>query len=503
VIDAQLSQDAGETGADPAKGPAGIVYASCVHAVRAARHRAMESLVVRRLLALPAPELDALRRAVEAAERDRGLLHRARAGARPTAHPIALSPLVLPARVLPTLRRLAEAFHRFQARAPELYRTGALNFRRICPLEPAAEAWFLRCYRGADPWELLLRLDVGLAPGGRICVFETNATALAGLFNHTAGVEILSQIVLPRILSATERRRLVNPPDLLAMVFDWVAEARRRLGIRPPEGGIAFVESASSGAGFSEVPAIARHFSARGAPASCGSPSGLRLSRNGVRLGRLEVDIVYRDMGFADMAHPARSGGRLAGLIRLLERRAALPGFSGEFDHKGILEALTSPAYRRFFRPAETHLLRRCVPWTRVLWARSTESPSGSEVDLPRYASTCKDQLVIKPNRGCGGEAVMLGRETQPARWRRAIERALAEPGRWVVQEWFDAQRRPMVYLRGGAIHSAPCFFSLGLFHVPGRLGLHGRISPDPVVNVARDGALACVFLAAKGSAAR
>jgi hypothetical protein len=52
----------------------------------------------------------------------------------------------------------------------------------------------------------------------------------------------------------------------------------------------------------------------------------------------------------------------------------------------------------------------------------------------------------------------------------------------------------------GGRVHLTRC--PLGNFHT-GHLGHHGRIGPDPVVNVAREGALACVFLAAKGSAAR
>ncbi len=455
----------------------------------------MESLAVQRLLALPPAEREALRRAVEAAERDLGLLHRVRAGARPTPHPIALCPLVLPAGMVPTLHRLARAFHRFQTRAPELYRTRAVNFRRICPLEPAAEAWFARYYRGSDPWELMIRLDVGLGSDGALCAYETNATALAGLLNHTAGVEILSRIVLPRILSPKERKRLAQPPDLLAMVFDWVARARRRLGIRPGGApGIAFVEATGAGATYSEIPGIARQFSARGVAAPCGDPFQLRLSKAGVRLRRLPVDMVYRDVGFGEMADPARSGGEIAGFAALLERRAALPGFSGEFDHKGILEALTSPAYGRFFTPAENRLLRRCVPWTRVLWGRRTDTPAGARVDLPRYARACRDHLVIKPNRGCGGEGVTLGRETSAAAWEGAIERAILEPGRWVVQQRFQPELRPMVYLRHGEIHSAACFSSLGLFYVRDRLGLHGRISPDPIVNVARGGALACVF---------
>ncbi|MGH7263446.1 MAG: hypothetical protein ACREMB_01140, partial [Candidatus Rokuibacteriota bacterium] len=93
------------------------------------------------------------------------------------------------------------------------------------------------------------------------------------------------------------------------------------------------------------------------------------------------------------------------------------------------------------------------------------------------------------------GEGVLLGREAGPARWEARISRALREPGRWVVQARRPGTRRPMLYLRAGRASAGPCYFSLGLFYAPGDLGLHCRVSREPVVNVARGGALACAFL--------
>jgi hypothetical protein len=181
--------------------------------------------------------------------------------------------------------------------------------------------------------------------------------------------------------------------------------------------------------------------------------------------------------------------------VELLKRQAMLPGFSGEFDHKGILECLTSEEYRRFFPAREVRMLRECVPWTRVLRERKTEGPTGRRIDLPGYARMEKDRLLIKPNRGSGGQGILLGLEASLSRWDAMIDRTLREKGRWVVQERRAVAQRPMVYLQNREIHSAPCYFSLGLFYVRGRLGLHCRISRFPVVNVGRGGALACVFV--------
>jgi hypothetical protein len=442
-----------------------------------------------------------VQRAVEAAERRRRLLHRVRAGARPVPHPIALTPFVVPRHTLPALRRLAATVHGFQAEAPDLYRAGRLEFRRICPLDPTTEAWLHhdgQSARGrrAGGGDLMIRLDVGLGADGSAVLYESNSTALAGLFNHTTGVEILSRVVLPRLFSPAERRGLKAPPDLLALTLRWVAGAAHRRGLgRGRRPGVAFVEPSGPGDGYSELPAIARYFAAQGARARVGDPRALRVRGERVLLGAVPVDLAYRDVNFADLGPPPVTGRELAGFMELLRRRAVIPGMAGEFDHKGLLECLTSPAYRRFFGGRARQVLARCVPWTRVLWERTTEGLDGGRVDLVRHVLRGKDRLVIKPNRGSSGEGVLIGQRTTAARWERRLHSALAHPGRWVVQAWVEPTPRPMVFLQSGALHSGACYASLGLFYVPGRLGLHCRVSRFQVVNVARGGALACAFV--------
>jgi len=454
-------------------------------------------LAWRRLSGLTGQEQEELRRAVEAAERRALLLHRTRARARPIPHPIALTPFVLAPGFVSKLHALARAVHRFQAGAPALYSARLLDFTEICPLDETAHAWFSRFYRGGGLRDLLIRLDVGISPVNTPVLYETNSTALAGLFNHTTGVQILRRTVFPRFFSRDELARFQDPPDLLALVFRWVTEAAARLGLRSRRRlGVAFVEPAGPGEGYSEIPQIARYFAANGIMAVCGDPGQLRLTDRGVVLKGTPVDLVYRDVAFGDLGDSPSAARRLAGFVELLDRQAVLPGFSGEFDHKGVLEALTSGAYRRFFHRREVALLNECVPWTRVLWERKTEDPRGKRIDLPRFAQREKDRLLIKPNRGSGGEGILLGREATLSRWGSMIDRALKEKGDWIVQEWRPATLRPMVYLQNGRLRSDRCHFSLGLFYARDRLGLHCRVSRFPVVNVGRGGALACVFLA-------
>jgi hypothetical protein len=172
-----------------------------------------------------------------------------------------------------------------------------------------------------------------------------------------------------------------------------------------------------------------------------------------------------------------------------------VPDPAGEFGHKGLLECLTGPAYAALFNSAERRLLRRCVPWTRVLGGRRVEGPEGRSVDLPEYVRRHASRLVVKPNVGSSGEGVLLGGEVSTHAWEARITRALREPGAWVVQERRPATPRPMLYLRNGRAFAGPCHSSLGLFYAPGDLGLHCRVSRRPIVNVARGGALACAFV--------
>jgi hypothetical protein len=458
---------------------------------------ALDRLATRRITRLNARRRGELFRAVEAAEARVALFHRYRAGAPAVPHPIALTPFLVRRVWIPGLVQLAALMHRLQAHAPMLWRDDVDGFRRLCPVSEVTTAWLLRDPRRTPvPWQLMIRPDIGLeARSGAApspILFETNATALAGLYNHAAGVRILRSEVFPRVYTTEQARALADPPDLLGLVVRWVRTAARRTGRRRLRG-VAFVEDVAPVEGYSEVPRLIAAFHAAGIPATQGTAAELRLTRVGVCLRDMPVDVVYRDLALEDLGLPTGRG--LGGFLDRLNAGAALPGVAGEFSQKGLLECLGLPEVARLFTGAERRLLRRVVPWTRVLGARRTDDPAGRAIDLPEFVRRARERLLIKPNVGSSGTGLLLGREAGPARWEARIARALREPGRWVVQARRPGTRRPTVYLRAGRAYVGPCYFSLGLFYTPGDLGLHCRVSRDPVVNVARQGAVACAFL--------
>ena len=201
------------------------------------------------------------------------------------------------------------------------------------------------------PWRLMIRPDVGLErrPDGSLqpVLFETNATGLAGLYNHAAGVRILRTEVFPRVYDDAEARALADPPDLLALVVRWIQRATRWLGRRRLRG-VAFIEEAAPLDGYSEVPRLVAAVRAAGLAAERGTAADLRVTRGGVRLRNMAVDVVYRDLALEDVGAPVRPRA-LAGFRDRFDAGAVLPGVAGEFSQKGLLEYLGRPEAARLF----------------------------------------------------------------------------------------------------------------------------------------------------------
>lgn len=449
-----------------------------------------ELVVLKALLALSGDSRRALVGEIERAARPLKFLNRASSRSRTVAHPLALTPFALPSKYLPTLEALGRAVFRFQLRMPGLYGSPSYGLDRVCPLHPASASWFARLRRlPVLPRELLIRADVGLREGSlKPVLFETNSTALGGLYLHAVGSKLLEKVVWRRLGLGCGSLGLKPSPDLMDYLWRCIGS--------PAGVPLAVVEDLPFTDGYSEVPQIAAYLRSRGAPSYHGHPRQLHLSQGKVSLGGKAVERVYRDMTFKDMGRIPKAGGRrYSGLLELSELGRSFPGLAGEFDHKGVLECFTSPRYEPLFSKPEVRLFRSCVPWTRVLWDRRTEDPRGRTLDLFSYARRSKDALVLKPNQEAGGEGVLIGPNASAPEWEKALEGAHREPGRWVVQEYARTSRRWMAYLLNGAIHYDRCYFSLGLFYSSQGLGLHCRVSRFSVVNVARGGALACVFI--------
>lgn len=146
----------------------------------------------------------------------------------------------------------------------------------------------------------------------------------------------------------------------------------------------------------------------------------------------------------------------------------------------------------------ERRLVERYVPWTRRVTADAAASLRGERRRaLPALLLERRQELVLKAALSFGGQEVVIGRGSEPAVWRRAVDRALAGDGAWVAQELLDTTTYP---LQSGEEGWAPHRVVWGPFVCGERYsGVSARVIPAAtgrVVNIARGGTFAMVFVA-------
>jgi uncharacterized circularly permuted ATP-grasp superfamily protein len=156
--------------------------------------------------------------------------------------------------------------------------------------------------------------------------------------------------------------------------------------------------------------------------------------------------------------------------------------------NKGVLEILTSQAFERFFTPAENQAKLRLLPWSRLLQERRTDY-LGREIDLLPFIASRPEKFVLKPGGAFGGQGVVLGPFCDKQQWVARLDEAVNQQG--VVQEYVPAYQHVTMLTEGAEIVEQKKYLTLGAFAIRGEYaGCIGRVSEDPVVNVARGGGI-------------
>jgi hypothetical protein len=228
---------------------------------------------------------------------------------------------------------------------------------------------------------------------------------------------------------------------------------------------------------------LAGHYRAHGWTAVVVDPSELRFEAGTLRARDTEVRAVFRDA--LDELLPTPGGPALTAAV---DARAVVmlnPFSAAKADDKSLLEPLST--FDRW--DAETaRVLRAHVPCTRLVRERRCDW-EGAQVDLPRLLVR-RDRLVLKPVDGYGGIGITLGPFVSDAQWTTAVDAALKQPGRFVVQRFHalpelevEALEGP---LRAHVVHS--------FWFCPELAGAFYRASRNPIVNVHQGGGLAPVF---------
>jgi hypothetical protein len=365
------------------------------------------------------------------------------------------------------------------------------------------EAWLLECWgpsqRENNP--IFGRLDAVIdftSPMWKnsLKFMEPNMSGIGGLYLVPTAERLIAQTVLPRLEGQDPDLNLELAPDIRELLMQAIREHLEAIG--RPARNICFVEAKYAGSGIDEQEDLARYFHEQyGLKIMHADPRELTLAGDEVTYGGDVVDLVYRDYSVVDLLLLARQGVDVQPMRALLKQNRVISCIAAELDQKSCWEVLTDPRItQRHFSADERQIFRRNVLWTRIVSNRQTTTPDGRERDLLDFARRERETLVLKPNRAYGGEGVLIGSAATQSQWDAAIDAALADSNRWVVQQLasIPVSEFPVVG-PDGRVHTEPFHVVMGFAPTQYGVAILGRASQKQVVNVAQRGGMCVVFI--------
>lgn len=386
-------------------------------------------------------------------------------------------------------------------RLPELYFADP-RVAEILRLPAAEERWLRECW-GTSQSEhnpVFGRLDAVVdftSPMWKdsLRFVEPNLAGIGGLHMVPTSERLILKFVGPLLRQADRTLQLGLNDDIRDLLTQVLLEHADAVGTGR---GVCLVEPKYDGYGIDEQVDVARYLRERhGLRVTHADPTELRLRGGRVWHGDDPVDLAYRDYAVADLLELADDGVDVEPMKVLLRENRMVSSIAAELDQKSCWEVFTDPLLsHRYFGPTEQAMFNRHVPWTRVVADRATTLPEGRAGSLLEYARTAQEHLVLKPDRGYGGEGIMLGPAVAATDWESALAAALADEQRWVVQQLVAIPLREFPVLApDGRVAMEPFYTVMGFAASDDGLAILARASQKQVVNVAQHGGLCAVLV--------
>src|SRR5258708_5545104 len=185
----------------------------------------------------------------------------------------------------------------------------------------------------------------------------------------------------------------------------------------------------------SEFEILQERFERMGMPTLIADPRQLEWDGKSLVAQDKKIDLVYRRVLINDIvAKPAECSA----LVKAYSANAVCVAnnFRCKIPHvKAFFAVLTDEQNGGLFSHSERELIRKHIPWTRVV-ADVNTAHYGQHIDLLAFIRKERENLVLKPSDEYGGSWGKLGWGTSETAWDEAIERALsAKKGTRGVQE--------------------------------------------------------------------
>ncbi|HEU5170413.1 MAG TPA: hypothetical protein VFU46_07740 [Gemmatimonadales bacterium] len=413
--------------------------------------------------------------------------------------------LPCPITVLPEeldyLYAVTRTLHGALVRLPDLYLADPA-VRAVLRLDPEEEQWLRDAWgpaqRARNP--VFDRLDAVVdfaSPMWKetLHFLEPNLTGVGGLHLIPSVEEVVEEVVVPLLLEQDPALRLERITDARELLARELAEHLAHVG--RPGGTICLVEPKYELEGIDEQRRLVEWFRRRhGMDVLHADPAELRLEDGEAHLGDRRVDLVYRDYAVLDLLELEHEGTDVSAMRALFRDNRVISSIGAELDQKGCWEIFTDLALaERHFTEEERRVFQRHILWTRVLGERHASLPDGETGDLLEYARREQETLVLKPTRGYGGDGVLLGHTVSRAEWDGALDAALADSERWVVQRLAAIPVLEVPSLTPqGTLEPEAFYHVMGFASGASGLAILARASQRQVVNVAQRGGMCAVM---------
>jgi hypothetical protein len=246
---------------------------------------------------------------------------------------------------------------------------------------------------------------------------------------------------------------------------------------------------------WSEFEILKERFEALRIPVVLADPRELDWDGKTLSAKGKKIDLVYRRVLINDIVARPRE---CAALVKAYEAQAVCVAnnFRCKIPHvKAFFAVLTEQKNASLFSPDELDVIRRHVPWTRVVEDVKSDY-QGQPIALLDYIRKNQQDLVLKPSDEYGGTGVTLGWEVAAGDWENAIQSALPggtwakKHGCWIVQEKIAMRRGEFPYIGAdGKVEFRDMLVDLAPYMFRGKLtGFLTRLSASSLANVTSGG---------------
>jgi hypothetical protein len=371
------------------------------------------------------------------------------------------------------------------ALARRVFDGDARRLAEFLGMPPEEAAW--AALDPGPPDVLLSRLDAFATPDGPRFI-EINSDAPAGFGYGDRMAEVFAGTAAFQAFA--QRWAVSYQPSSPALVETLRSACAARTGVEQPT--VAIVDWADVKT-RADQEILREAFERAGLPALLADPRELELGGGRLLAGASAVDVVYRRALLPELLE------RRAESEALFEAyRSGAAYFVNSFrcrlsEDKAFFAILTDEAFADYLAAADRDLLARVLPWTRRLEERRTLK-AGLEVDLVPFVLRSREQLVLKPAHGYGGQSVLVGSETAASAWESAV--AAAVGGAWVVQERVPIPEEPFPVFENGELRLERLKVNVNPFYAGGaEVGAVTRASRSSVINVGAGGGSVPTFV--------